>query len=159
MNIGAMKDEELLQLFKNAGRILSNGPNAKAESVVADIELEWKRRIDLARVGQYTYQSPSEGMLATLGYHVGNTEGESTPIRRLILKHLMERQLPLVKSPIYTDEWGTPNSPKRYYKLIRVLESQLTNPHAINAPNMARAMIEWSEDLDWVQKTFSHLAR
>jgi hypothetical protein len=89
-------------------------------------------------------------MLATLGYHVGNTEGERTPIRRLILKNLLERQLPMVESPIYTDEWGTAKSPKRYWKLVRFLESQISNPRNNNAPNMEKAMIEWSEDLEWV---------
>jgi len=82
-------------------------------------------------------------------------EGESTPARRLILKHLVERQLPLVQSPAYTDEWGTPKSSKRYHKLIRFLENQLNNPRNNNAPNMERAMIEWAEDPEWVQKTFS----
>ena len=141
------------------GAFFRGGPNVQAESIIADIECEWKRRLDLARAGNCAYGSPPEGMLATLGYHVGNVEGESTPVRRLILKHLVERQLPLVQSPAYTDEWGTPKSSERVHKLIRFLESQLNNPRNNNAPNMERAMIEWSEDLEWVQETFSHLVQ
>jgi hypothetical protein len=96
-------------------------------------------------------------MLATMGYHVGDTEGETTPIRRQILKQLLERQLPMVKSPAYTDEWGTPNSLQRYRKLVRVLENQLNNPHNSSRPNMERSMIEWREDLEWIQANFSHI--
>jgi hypothetical protein len=46
-----MNDEQLLQLFKNANRMLLKGPNAKAESAIAAIESEWKKRLDLARAG------------------------------------------------------------------------------------------------------------
>ena len=157
MDIGAMNDEELLQLFKNASHILLKGPNKAAELAVIEIEREWKIRLDLARAGKYPGQLPQTGMLATLGYHVGNTEGIKTPIRRRILKHLLERQLPMVQSPAYTDEWGAPNSSQRYKKLIRFLESQLDNPHNNNRPNMERSMIEWREDVEWIQTTFSHL--
>ncbi|MGC1693442.1 MAG: hypothetical protein WA756_26470, partial [Pseudolabrys sp.] len=41
----------------------------------------------------------------------------------------------------------TAKSPKRYWKLVRFLESQISNPRNNNAPNMEKAMIEWSEDL------------
>ena len=154
-----MKDTELLQLFKNANRILLKGPNDRADSVIAEIEQEWKKRLQLARAGKYVPKPPSEGMLATLGYHVGDTAGEKPQIRRLILKQLMERQLPLVQSPAYTDEWGTPNSSKRYWKLVRFMGGQLNNPRHTNARNMDRAMIEWSEDLDWIKTTFAHLVQ
>jgi hypothetical protein len=86
--------------------------------------------------------------------------GEKTPIRRQVLKLVLEQlQLPIVGSPAYTDEWGEPNSSKRYEKLIRFLESQLSNPGNINRPNMEKAMIEWAEDLEWVQRNYAHLAR
>jgi hypothetical protein len=86
--------------------------------------------------------------------------GEKTAIRRQILELLLEQlQLPIVSSPAYTDEWGEPNSSKRYNKLVRFLESQLTNPSNLNRPNMEKAMIEWAEDLEWVQKKYAHLAK
>ena len=86
-------------------------------------------------------------------------QGQKTPIRRQILKHLLERQLPMVGSPAYTEEWGAPKSSKRYEKLTRVLESQLSNPGDINRPNMEKAIIELAEDLEWVQRTYAHLAK
>jgi hypothetical protein len=79
---------------------------------------------------------------------VGSVKGEKTPIRRQILSHLLELQLPMVGSPAYTDEWGTPKSPKRYWKLNRFLESQLNNPSNNDRPNIGQAMIEWRETLN-----------
>jgi hypothetical protein len=158
MNIHAMNDEELLKLFKNASRILLKGPNNKAELAIIEVEREWQTRLDLARTGKYSPQPPQTGMLATLGYHVGDTEGEATPIRRQIIKQLLERQLPMVRSPAYTDEWGSPNSSQRYSKLVRVLESQISNAHNSTRPNMDRSIIEWREDLEWIQTNFSHIS-
>jgi len=157
MDIHAMSDDELLKLFKNARRVLLSGANNRAELVIAEVERVWKNRLDLARAGQYSYQLPQMGMLATLGYHVGDTEGERTATRRQIIKYLLERQLPMVQSPAYTDEWDAPNSPRRYNKLVQVLESQINNPHN-GRPSMARSMIEWREDLEWIQANFSHIS-
>jgi hypothetical protein len=153
-----MNDQDLLVLFHNAASKLSTGLNPAAESIIEAVEQEWKKRLDRARAGAHLPARPNEGMLATLGYRVGSVNGEKTPNRRRILKHLLERQLPMVGSPAYTDEWGAPNSTKRYGKLNRFLESQLNNPGNNNRPNMAKAMIEWREDLDWVQRTYTHFA-
>jgi len=157
--IPTMNDQDLLNLFHNASRKPLKGPDAAAESVIATIEREWNKRLDRARAGTYSYATPNDGMLATLGYRVGIVNGEKAPIRRQILKHVLELQLPMVGSPAYTDEWGTPKSSKRYEKLIRFLESQLNNPGNNDRPNMEKAMIEWREDLEWVQRTYAHLAK
>jgi hypothetical protein len=151
-------DEELLVLFHNAGSKLSTELNLAAESVITAVEQEWKKRLERAKAGTYLAARPNDGMLATLGYRVGRVNGEKMPIRRQILKLLFERQLPMVGSPAYTDEWGAPKSSKRYDKLTRFLESQLNNPGNINRPNMEKAMIEWREDLEWVQRTYAHFA-
>lgn len=152
--IPKMSDEELLNLFKNAVRMLSNSANAEAESVLAAVAKEWKLELDGAVAGQFFTERPTKGMLHELGYRVGQ-EGEKTPIRRQILKRVIELELPLVSSPAYTHEWGTPNSSKRYWKLTRFLEGQLSNPAY---REMEKAMIEWFEDLEWVKKTYAHLA-
>jgi hypothetical protein len=157
--IPKMNDEELLVLFRNAISKLSTDLKGAAESIIDGVEHEWKKRLERARAGTYLAARPSDGMLATLGYRVGNVSGEKTPNRRLILKLLLERQLPMVGSPAYTDEWGAPNSSKRYEKLTRFLGSQLNNPANCNRPNMEKAMIEWGEDLEWVQRTYAHLAQ
>ena len=155
-----MSDGDLLVLFHNAVKLLSKGPNLEAAPVIKAIGNEWTTRLDHARAGARITERPDDGMLATLGYRVGSVNGEKTAIRRQILKLLLEQlQLPIVGSPAYTDEWGEPNSSKRYNKLVRFLESQLTNPSNINRPNMEKAMIEWAEDLEWVQTKYANLAK
>jgi len=154
--IPQMTDEQLLNLFANATQKLSESKNIEAAEVaIAAIEHEWKKRLDAARTGGYKSAVPDMGMLATLGYRVGAANGETTAARRKILKYVLERRLPVVASPAYTDAWGEPNSRRRYSKLVQFLESQLTNP-AHRA--YARAIVEWSEDLDWVRHKYSHLS-
>jgi len=151
-----MTDQELLVLFKNATVKLSENKMADAAAAaLAAIEQEWQKRAARPRANTQRYDAPTVGMLATLGYHVGSTNGAATAVRRRIIGHVLEGQLPLVGSPGYTDEWGAPNSTKRFSKLIQFLQSQLTNP--ANQEN-ARAMIEWQEDLDWVRHNYAHLA-
>jgi hypothetical protein len=152
--VPTMSDSQLLNLFKNAAQRISKGANADAESALAAVECEWKQRLERARDGEIVAERPSKGMLQELGYKVGEN-GERTQVRRQILALLLEREVPLVGSPAYTDEWGTPNSPKRYWKLVRFFESQLTNPaHR----KMEKATIEWREDLEWVRRNYEHLA-
>jgi hypothetical protein len=151
-NIPTMSDEQLLNVFNNAIRKLAKNAAADAEAVVAAVEREWELRMERVQVGLLA-ERPTKGMLHELGYKVGEY-GEAAPIRRMILKHVLERELPLVSSPAYTKEWGAPNSPQRYRKLVRFLEGQLSNPAY---HNMARAMIEWSEDLEWVQRNYASL--
>jgi hypothetical protein len=152
-----MTDPELLVLFENATRRISENRNVvAAQDAVSAIEREWQTRLDGARARPNRYDTPAVGMLATMGYRVGATKGETTAIRRRILKHVLEGHLPVVGSSGYTDEWGLPKSTKRFSKLIQFLESQLTNP--ANCEH-ERAMIEWSEDLSWVQQNYLHLAR
>jgi len=153
--IPKLADDELLNLFKNAVRLLSKSENTPALEVVNAVGKEWKKRLELARAGKYSPATPDIGMLATLGYRVGSVNGEKTAIRRKILAHIMEGELPFVGSPAYTDEWGVPNSSKRYQKLTRVFGGNLNNKaHVDNA----QAIIEWSEDLEWVQNKYHHLA-
>lgn len=148
--IPAMGDEQLLNLFKNAVGKLSDGTNDSARDVVAAIAHEWKQRLERAVAGGVLTARPTKGMLHELGYKVGQ-EGERTPIRRQILKQVVEMDLPLVSSPAYTNEWGTPGSQQRFRKLTRFLEERLSNPAY---RDMDKALIEWSEDLEWVRQTY-----
>ena len=116
--IPKMSDDELFNLFKNAIRLLAKDENDAARSVINAIGREWQRRLERARAGKYSPETPQVGMLATLGYHVGQVSGEPMAVRRKILAHLMEERLPFVGSPAYTDEWGSPKSRKRYHKLV-----------------------------------------
>jgi hypothetical protein len=142
----------LLNLFSNANRLLSKGPHIEAERVITAIQREWKGQFDSGFI-TYSNDRPEKGMLATLGYRVGSN-GEKTSIRHRILRYIVEGELPVVASIGYTREWGIPNSSQRRHKLIRVLESQLTNPGNTGRVNMEKAMIEWNEDMVWIENTF-----
>jgi serine/threonine protein kinase len=133
-----------------AVQLIAKQPHREAESVIAAIQKEWKRKVE-AGVTTYVPERPNEGMLSTLGYRVG-LNGERKKIRHQILTYVLEGELPLVASLSYTKEWGAPKSTTRHHKLTRFLESQLNNPANCNKE---KAMIEWREDLDWIQETFS----
>jgi len=153
--IPLMTDQNLLNLFGNAIRRLAKEPDDMARHVIAGVAAEWKNRRSAACFDLGTSSLPHCGVLATLGFHVGNVNGERTPVRRLILTHVIESELPFVCSLAYMDEWGAPNTSKRYWKLVRFLRGQIANPaHR----DMEKAMIEWREDLAWVQHHYAHLA-
>jgi hypothetical protein len=56
----------------------------------------------------------------------------------------------MVYSASYTDEWGEPDSYKRYGKLIRGLQTYVGDNQS--RPGMKLAVRQWSEDLAWVQQ-------
>jgi hypothetical protein len=85
--------------------------------MIADIQKEWERRRTVGDAFN-DFDRPELGMLA-LGYRVGHTEGKPPRIRRLTLTFVLEGELPMVHSAIYTEEWGEPGSLKRYRKLVR----------------------------------------
>jgi hypothetical protein len=149
-NIPTMNDNNILALYKNAIRLLEKGSNSDAEKVIAAIQNEWHIRLLKAKKGNYKASTPNIGMLKTLGYAVGQ-EGVKTKIRQIILGHVMAGQLPVVGSPAYTLEWGTPSSNKRYYKLYRTLQSFVSGAIARSDREMEKAIIEWSEDLEFIK--------
>ncbi|MGJ4913305.1 hypothetical protein ACQR10_06255 [Bradyrhizobium sp. HKCCYLRH2060] len=142
-NLERRSDADLLNIFKNCVRLLAKGENRNAQLVQAAIEKEWRRRIK-------TWSGdarPSEGMLAALGYHVGNN-GESLAVRRRILRHVIEGDLPVIESVAYTNEWGGPGSQQRLEKLMRVLSNMVEG--ARNNPSKTAAIAHWQADMDWL---------
>jgi hypothetical protein len=142
-NLNSRSDADLLNIFKNCVRLLAKGENQDAQLVRTAIEEEWQRRAQ-------TWSGdarPSEGMLAALGYHVGN-EGESLAVRRRILMHVVEGKLPIIESVAYTSEWGAPGTQKRLEKLMRVLSNMMG--HARDNPGKSAAMAHWQADIDWL---------
>jgi hypothetical protein len=139
-------DADLLIIFKNCVRALAKGPNENAVQVIRGIEEEWQGRLK----GWSSDPRPNEGMLASLGYHVGNN-GETLAVRRRILKHVLEGELPVVGSVAYTAEWGRPLTQQRFDKLTRFFMNMLDG--ARNNPGMTSAIAHWQADLDWVIET------
>lgn len=140
-------DADLLIIFNNCVRTLAKGANENALQVVQGIEHEWQRRLK----GWSSDPRPSEGTLAALGYHVGNN-GEKLAVRRRILRHVLEGQLPVVGSVSYTAEWGRPLTQQRFDKLTRFFMNMLEGSR--NNPGMASAIAHWQADLDWVIETY-----
>src|SRR5690242_11538479 len=108
-NLDGRSEADLLIIFTNCARLLAKGPSENAQLVVAAVEKEWQRR---AQVWSGDAR-PNEGMLSALGYHVGNN-GESLAVRRRILRHVIEGELPIVGSVAYTSEWGGPGTQTRF---------------------------------------------
>ena len=108
--IPTMKDQDLFNLFRNVVRMLAEEKKVEeVNSVLTAIESEWQERLNQAQVDNHSASKPTVGMLAALGYHVGSVSGERTSVRKKILSRVLEGQLPMVGSPAYTYEWGTPN--------------------------------------------------
>jgi hypothetical protein len=146
-NLDSRTDADLLIIFNNCVRVLAKGAGENAQLVVAAVEKEWQRRAQ-AWSGD---ARPSEGMLAALGYHVGNN-GESLTVRRRILRHVIEGELPIVGSVAYTSEWGRPGTQRRFEKLLRVLSNMVES--ARNNPSKGSAMAHWQADMDWLTEEY-----
>ena len=97
---------------------------------------------------------PELGILGICGYHVGN-HSKDKKYRRQILDYIVLSELPKIGSPVYMDEWGLPNSSKRMEKLISVLSSLKRKKSALNYNQFEKAIIEWSDDLEYIKRKFS----
>jgi len=156
--IANMNDNDLQQLYLNAIEIISkNKPNkSQAKEVLQTISDEWAHRLRECKKGDYKPSYPKEGMLAFLGYHVGQN-GTKTKIRHKILDFIIHKDLPLVQSPAYSFEWGGPLSNKRYKKLLRTLKSLSESKEGLS--NMEKAIIEWREDIDYIVNQYGELIK
>jgi len=147
--IPSLSDDELLNLFNNALNLIDKGKNIeKAHQVIGAIQIEWKARYEKYKNKMYVADRPQKGILSSLGYAVGEN-GVSTKRRRQILEYILTGVLPFTGSPAYMAEWGDENSARRYNKLRSVLNSLIVSN---KNKNMHKAIIEWSEDLDYLHK-------
>ena len=156
-------DNELCQMFKNAIDIIANNKPLKQEAMkmLSAIQAEWKRRIELFKLGKYKVTKPTEGMLGFLGYHVGHS-GEPKERRRYLIDFIMLEELPLVQSPAYLLEWDKPNSWGRYKKLQRVLQGMILTTQSrkdIEYKDFDKAIMEWKDDLEYLQKKWRNIVK
>ena len=148
-NIPKMDDRALTRLFINAQKLLTKNPsNADALTVLSAIQIEWDDRLKKFLAGKYKASTPEQGLLSVVGYKVGN-EGERKPVRHTILDYILTSDLPPVASPAYMAEWGHKNTPERYRKLHRVIRVLASSGKTLG--NMDKAVIEWEEDLDYLE--------
>ena len=150
-------EEQLFIQWTNCRNVLKN-PNALhqhniAKTRIADIEKEWDRRLADAERGNYRTTRPTKGMMARLGYHVGEGQGLSLQARREIVNLVMTERLPFFYSPMYVKEWGEPNTKDRYEKLERFFQGMLGGTYA---GDVDRALDEWSKDLEYLEQTYKN---
>ena len=116
------------------------------ETVISLIKQEWMRRLE---EGGLSSGAPAEGIMSTMGYRVGDTQGIKQEYRTMIMIEILKGPLPFVESPSYMREWGDDGSLDRYNKLKRFLNGEINSPLQ---KNNYRAISEWKEDLKWLEK-------
>jgi hypothetical protein len=116
------------------------------ETVISLIKNEWMLRLE---EGGQSSGAPSEGIMSTMGYRVGDTQGVKQEYRILIMIEVLKGPLPYVEGPAYMREWGEDASMERYNKLKRFLSGEINSPLQ---QNNYRAILEWKEDLAWLEK-------
>ena len=115
------------------------------ETVLSLIKQEWMRRLEEDGLSS---GAPAEGMMSTMGYRVGDTQGIKQEYRIMIMIEILKGPLPFVESPSYMREWGNDGSLDRYNKLKRFLNGEINSPLQ---RNNYRAIAEWKEDLKWLE--------
>jgi len=149
MTLEAETYDQLFQRFLNSTRrIVEKKQVEAAQRMISDIQKEWQRRRDQGGTA-VNFDRPERGLLAALGYHVGHSQGQPSEIRRLILKYVLEGELPMIHSAEYMKEWSGPNSSARFQKLAQFLENMIEGSHA--KPNSQLAVKQWREDIEWLQ--------
>ena len=117
---------------------------AECRLVIAEIKIEWSKRLEEGDQTGY----PDEGLMSTMGYRVGDTQGIKAEYRKLIMSEILEGPIPFVNSPAYMREWGSDGSLTRFNKMQRFLNSEINSPLQ---RNNYRAISEWKDDLDWLK--------
>ncbi|MDA7786645.1 hypothetical protein N9A12_03005 [Gammaproteobacteria bacterium] len=115
------------------------------ETVILLIKQEWMRRLEEDGLSS---GAPAEGIMSTMGYRVGDTQGIKQEYRTMIMIEILKGPLPFVESPSYMREWGEDGSLDRYNKLKRFLNGEINSPLQ---KNNYRAISEWKEDLIWLE--------
>ena len=94
------------------------------KQIIDLIKAEWAKRNDQDVVAHLLSGAPSQGMMSTMDYRVGDTQGVKTGCRTQIIKEVLTSPLPFVESPAYMREWGEPCSKERYNKIKNSLFGQ-----------------------------------
>lgn len=151
-NIPKMSDDDLLRLFENAAVAIDTPLDCQAKLVRDALGDEWVRRPCPRR----DYAEPAISLLTRFGYCVGNVNAVPAQKRRKILKAIFtQSHLP----PSYRAWWGGPESSQRYFKIRNRISANIDNAEGIDTYTYARAIREWSEDLNWLDAEIGPSAR
>ena len=147
--VKSMNNKELVKYYRTLSiRLVDETTPAKAkngQTIIKLIKFEMKKRPEENDSSAY----PGEGLMSTMGYRVGDTQGIRVEYRRMIMQDVLEGPIPFVDSPVYMREWGQDKSIQRYKKLKRFLSSEIHSPLQ---KNNYRAISEWKEDLIWLEE-------
>jgi hypothetical protein len=124
----------------------------KALIRIHEFENIWRSQISFLDPG-VDRDRPDFGVLRTIGYRIG-TYGVDPEVRRWLLGLLMNGQIPPVKDLGYVAEWGTPDSPRRYYKLMRTLQNLASNGWRYG---WSSASLDWEADRAYVESRYCYL--
>lgn len=117
------------------------------ERRISVIKMELRKRYERKEVAG----TPKKGLLATMGYHVGEIAGIRTEFRRKLLSEIVEGPILWVGDWAYMSEWGSEGSKTRLHKLKRCLKSFLGNPAH---DGKTRAKRDWEADLTWLETEY-----
>ena len=117
------------------------------ERRIAVIKTELRKRYERKELAG----TPEKGLLATMGYRVGEIAGLRSEFRRRLLSEIVEGPILWVGDWAYMSEWGSDGSKTRLHKLQRCLKAFLGNPaHDGNT----RAKRDWEADLKWLETEY-----
>ena len=96
------------------------------------------------------------GVLATMGYHVGNSSCLLPHQRREILRQAYEDYIPFVEGN-YMLKWGQPKTPKRLARIAEYLVFQIkerTKAQNQYFQDNTVCIEDWESDLRWLKTEF-----
>jgi|TARA_B100001093_G_C26788069_1_gene997625 hypothetical protein len=96
------------------------------------------------------------GLMAEMGYHVGDTKGVKQKYRRLIIEDVIKGPIPLVGNKRYMSWWGNDKSERRLQAAKDFLRDKIYSPQH---KNHYRAVSEWKEDLHWLEQIGEELIK
>ncbi len=145
--------EKLVSLWHNA---LAYRDRKKANRLLSSVENEWQyREVNIVVEPLWDgppFDAPEQGLLGTLGYHVGVSHGLKSKLRRAILSRIVVAKLPILHSSSYMSEWGRPSSWARKSRLMRSIVNLIEGKH--NVPIYKKAVKNWGGDLTFLEKNF-----
>jgi len=108
---------------------------------------------DRGRNGLAMAAAADLGILARMGYRVGQTRGLPTQVRRRILERTFEGPLPPAPEA-YATLWDEPSSPGRLRKIASTIAALARNGRRRGCDAMEEAVAEWEDDLAWLKERF-----
>jgi hypothetical protein len=172
-NLLAMATLKQVAIWQNAVRNTDNSAKAndraQARITINKIYREWeRRRVTPFPADDYfrwptTFAEPGsgglnasdwepEGLLKVLGYKVG-LAGEQQSFRRHLLAEIFNCIVPPVFDDHYAEQWGSPGSPFRLWKMARTIAAFTRNAKRRDA-QMSEAIRDWERDLEFLYRQY-----